>query len=393
MQAGQPNSNAEVSFLNRPIPFVDVQAVMEVHAAALEEALAGVIRSGRFINGPEVVELEQRLADRVGVEHAIACGSGTAAEVLLLLACGVEPGDEVIVPDFTFIATAEAVASIGAHPVCVDVDPRTFTIDPEAVQAAIGPKVKAVVGVSLFGQPADFERLEAICGDNGVACIEDACQSLGSRRDGRASGAFGRASFTSFYPSKPLGGIGDGGMIFTDDGELAEKCRSLREHGQVGRHIHRYVGMNSRLDSLQAAALLVKLRTFDQEVTRRNEAARRYDKALRYVSQTPHVVPGCFSSYAQYTIRVEDRDSRDGLIDYLDAIGIPTALHYPLPIHCQESLRSVLPRVPRTPVTQALCDTVLSLPLSAYIAVEDQEQVISGILAWSELGNAAAAGS
>jgi UDP-2-acetamido-2-deoxy-ribo-hexuluronate aminotransferase len=379
--------------LNRPIPFVDVQATMEVHGAALEEALGKVIRSGQFINGPEVRELEERLARRVHVDHAIACGSGTDAEVILLLACGIKPGDEVIVPNFTFIATAEAVASIGAHPVCVDVDPRTFTMDPSALREALGPRVRAVVAVSLFGQPAAFEEIETLCADADVICLEDACQSLGSRRRGRTSGSFGHASFTSFYPSKPLGGIGDGGMIFTDDPDLAARCRSLREHGQVGRHIHHYIGMNSRLDSLQAAALLVKLRTFDQEVTLRHDAARRYDETLRYVVQTPHVVPGCYSSYAQYTIRLEDRASRDGLLEYLDAIGVPTALHYPLPIHAQESLRPVLERVPETPVARELCDTVVSLPLSAYIAQEDQERVIAGILAWSELGNAAAAGS
>ena len=240
------------------MPFVDVPAMMRVHADKLEAALAEVVRSGMFINGPRVEELEQRMAERIGVRHAIACGSGTAAQQIALMALGIGPGDEVLVPDFTFIATAEAVASVGARPVMVDVDPMTFTMDPAAARAAMSDDVRAIVPVSLFGQPAAMDVFEAMADEFGIHCIEDACQSLGSRLGDRPSGSFGTCGFTSFYPSKPLGGIGDGGMIFTDDPELADRLRLIREHGQVGRHEHSVLGINSRLDALQAAALLVK---------------------------------------------------------------------------------------------------------------------------------------
>jgi UDP-2-acetamido-2-deoxy-ribo-hexuluronate aminotransferase len=207
------------------------------------------------------------------------------------------------------------------------------------------------------------------------------------------SGTFGHASFTSFYPSKPLGGIGDGGMVFTANAEVAAKCRSLREHGQSGRHVHRFLGMNSRLDTLQAAALLVKLRTFEDEVELRCQAARRYDDALADVVQVPLIVDDSRSSYAQYTIRSSDRASRDSLVDHLEALGVPTAVHYPMPVHTQESMQAVLSRRQPTPVTDDLCQTVVSLPLSAYITIEDQNHVIEAVHSWAAMGNAAAAGS
>lgn len=365
---------------------------MEVHGAAMERALLEVLRSGQFINGPWVQTLEERLADRLGAPYAVGCGSGTAAEQLLLMALGIGPGDEVLVPDFTFIATAEAVCSVGASPVPVDVDPVTFTMDPDAVRAALGPKVKAMVPVSIFGHAADFEALEAVAREAGIHCLEDACQSLGARRGGRASGTFGLAAFTSFYPSKPLGGIGDGGMVFTPDRELADRVRSLREHGHVGRHRHTHLGINSRLDSLQAAALLVKLEAFDREIELRQAAAHRYDEALAGAVEIPRVLPDNVSSYAQYTIRVNGPEERERLQDHLQQRGVPTALHYPRPVHTQESMRDWMVRVPPTPVAQELCRTVLSLPLSAYIAREDQDRVIDGVLSWAEGGRAAATG-
>jgi len=378
--------------LDRNVPFVDVPATMEVHGAAMERALVEVLRSGQFINGPWVRELEDRLATRLGVDHAVACGSGTAAEQLVLMALGIGPGDEVLVPDFTFIATAEAVCSVGANPVPVDVDPVTFTMDPDAARAALGPAVKAMVPVSIFGQAADFAALEAVAAEAGIHCLEDACQSLGAQRQGRNSGTFGHASFTSFYPSKPLGGIGDGGMIFTRDAALAERLRSLREHGHVGRHRHTQLGINSRLDSLQAAALLVKVAAFDREVELRQAAARRYDEALAEVVTIPRIQADSTSSYAQYTVRLSGPEAREALQDHLEARGVPTALHYPRPVHTQESMRDWMVRVPPTPVAQELCRTVLSLPLSAYIARDDQDRVIEGVLSWAEGGRAAATG-
>ena len=375
----------------RPVPFVDVPAMMRVHGENVEKAIADVVRSGMFINGPKVSELEERLAEYVGVRHAIACGSGTDAQQLALMALGVGPGDEVLVPDFTFIATAEAVANVGATPVMVDVDPLTFTMDPVAARAAMTPRVKAIVPVSLFGQTAAMDVFEAMAEEFGVHCIEDACQSLGARLGDRRSGSFGTAGFTSFYPSKPLGGIGDGGMVFTDDDDLAERIRLVREHGQVGRHEHAVLGVNSRLDALQAAALLVKLDTFPREVELRRACAERYDTALTDVVRTPFIAPGRFSSYAQYTIRLGDAGSRDVFCEHLSELEVPTALHYPRPVQTQVSLQRVIQRRVPTPVTAELCDTVISLPLSAYMEIDDQERVIEAVHSWAETGDRAAA--
>ncbi|RKZ18099.1 aminotransferase DegT [bacterium] len=376
---------------DRSVPFVDVPAMMRVHGEKLEQALADVVRSGMFINGPRVLELEERMAERTGVAHAVACGSGTAAQQIVLMALGIGPGDEVLVPDFTFIATAEAVAAIGARLVMVDVDPMTFTMDPAAARAAMSDKVKAIVPVSLFGQPAAFDEFEALAEEFGVHCIEDACQSLGARLGERHSGGFGSCGFTSFYPSKPLGGIGDGGMVFTEDGNLADRVRLIREHGQVGRHEHSVLGVNSRLDALQAAALLVKEATFDAEVEMRRAHAHRYDSALSNSVTTPVIAEGRYSSYAQYTICMPDAGSRDHFVEFLSARGVPTALHYPRPIHTQVSLQAYQDRFEPVPVTEQLCDTVISIPLSAYMSEKDQDQVISSILSWSEQRRSAVA--
>lgn len=365
--------------------------MMRVHGESIESALADVVRSGMFINGPKVTELEERLAESVGTEFAVACGSGTDAQQMILMALNIGPGDEVLVPDFTFIATAEAVANVGATPVMVDVDPLTFTMDPDAARAAMTPRVKAIVPVSLFGQPAALDAFEQLADEFGIVCIEDACQSLGARLGDRQSGSFGIAGFTSFYPSKPLGGIGDGGMVFTDDESLAKELRLIREHGQVGRHEHGVLGLNSRLDALQAAALLVKERTFADEVLMRRDRARRYDEALAGVVRVPLLAPGRFSTYAQYTIRLADAATREDFVQVLGERGVPTALHYPRPIHTQVSMQRLITRRPPTPVTQQLCDTVISLPLSAYMEVEDQEYVIDTVQAWAEMGRAAAA--
>lgn len=389
---GAATSPEEGVLIRESVPFVDVQAMMEAHGKALEEALIEVVRSGQFVNGPEVQELEERLARRMGVPHAVACGSGTDAEQLVLMALGIGPGDEVLVPDFTFIATAEAVANVGATPVMVDVDPHTFTMDPEAARAAMTPRVKAIIPVSLFGQTADLERFEALAEEFSVHCIEDACQSLGARTGDRPSGSFGVAAFTSFYPSKPLGGVGDGGMVFTHDAELAARLRLLREHGQVGRHEHAVLGLNSRLDALQAAALLVKERAFDAEIEMRRSRAHRYDEALEGLLRTPLIAPGRYSSYAQYTVRLPDAGSREAFVQHLAAHGVPTALHYPRPIHTQASLQRVIRRRPPTPVTAQLCETVISLPLSAYMKAEDQERVIETIHDWARSSRTVAAG-
>lgn len=375
--------------MDRPIPFVDVEAQMRAHGPALAAAFARVLGSGRFIGGPVVEELESRLAGLLGVPHAVACNSGTDAEHLLLVALGIGPGDEVIVPDFTFMATAEAVAMAGAVPVCVDVDPDTFTLDPAAVRRAMGPRVRAIVPVSLFGHPAALDTLERLADEHQVLLLEDACQSFGARWRGRPSGSFGHASFTSFYPSKPLGGLGDGGMAFTRDADLAARLRLLRDHGAAGPHLHTALGMNSRLDALQAAALLVKLEAFEGELRQRREAAHRYDTALGGAVAVPVCHPEAFAIYAQYTVRMPEPTMRQRLIEHLASDGIPAAVHYPRPLHAQPALSGVLDRRPPTPVAERLAATVLSLPLSAHLAPADQERVIASVLSWAETARSA----
>jgi len=330
-----------------------------------------------------VDELEQALADLVGVPHAVACASGTVAEHLLLMAAGIGPGDEVLVPDFTFAATVEAVLLVGATPVFVDIEAETFSMDLAAAQRAMSDKVKAVVPVSLFGHPAHLAAFEAWCENEGILMLEDACQSMGASEGGRRSGSFGNAAFTSFYPAKPLGGLGDGGMVFTRDGELAERVRRLRHHGETGHHLHGEMGTNARLNALQCAALLVRLRSFPQELQWRQEAAERYEAALGGHFVTPKVREGAASSWAQYTLRLPDAQQRDAFRDSLQQRGVPTVVHYPRPLHTQPGLQGRSYRLTPTPVSERVCGEVVSLPISADIQGSDQRRVIEAALEWA----------
>jgi len=365
------------------LPFLDLQAMLVPQKEELRQALLEVLDSGRFIGGAKVAQLEETLAAFVGVKHAVACTSGTVAEQLLLMALGIGRGDEVLVPDFTFAATAEAVLLAGASPVFVDVEPETFTMDPQAVRAALTDRVKAVVAVSLFGHPARLAELEAVCEERGIALLEDACQSLGARSPTRMSGAFGRAAFTSFYPAKPLGGLGDGGMIFCEDGELADALRRLRQHGEVGHHLHQELGTNARLDALQCAALLVRSRAFPDELQMRQRIAERYCEALDGAVEVPRTREGCRSSWAQFTIQLAGAEQRAGFIQELDAGGIPTVVHYPHPLHIQAAFKDRCPRTLTTPVTESLCQRVVSLPFSARMKSSDQERVIRAVSTWA----------
>ncbi len=369
------------------VPFVDLQSLLRRQKEELRAALEEVLDSGRFIGGPKVEELEESLAALVDVPFAVACSSGTVAEQLLLMALEIGPGDEVLVPDFTFAATVEAVLLVGATPVFVDVDPLTFTMDPDAARRAMGPQVKAVIPVSLFGQPARLGIFERWCAEEGIVMLEDACQSLGAREGERRSGSFGTAAFTSFYPAKPLGGLGDGGMIFTGDGELAERVRRLRHHGEIGHHLHGEMGTNARLDALQCAALLVRLRSFPEEMQWRQRAAERYEDELGDRFQTPGLLEGVVSSWAQYTLRLPDRARRDAFQDFLRRRGIPTVVHYPQPLHTQPGLKRHRVRTEPTPATEQLCAQVVSLPISADIRRGDQDRVIAAALDWFEAEN------
>lgn len=329
--------------------------------------------TSRFILGPKGAELERRLAEFAGVRHAVACSSGTDALLLALMALDVKPGDEVVTTPFTFVATAEAIALLGAKPVFVDIDPATYNIDPDRVEECLTKKTRGIVPVSLFGQCADMEAILEIAGEYGLFVVEDGCQSFGATRKGTPSCGFAQVGTTSFFPSKPLGCYGDGGMAFTSDDALADRVRGLRNHGQWERYRHRTVGLNGRLDELQAAVLLAKLPYFSGEVTVRVEKGACYSERLRDVVTVPAVAPGNTHVYAQYSIRTP---ARDALAAHLQENGIPTAIHYPVPLHRQEAFKGLGYAEGDFPVAAAVSREILSLPMSPFLSREDQDEII-----------------
>ncbi|HYC02700.1 MAG TPA: DegT/DnrJ/EryC1/StrS aminotransferase family protein [Azospirillaceae bacterium] len=367
------------------IPFIDLAAQRRRLGSGLDQAIARVLDHGAFILGPEVQELESRLAAFSGARHAIGCANGTDALVLALMAMGIGPGCAVIVPSFTFAATAEAVALVGAVPLFVDVREDSFNLDAEALPQAIdkakslGLCPAAVIAVDLFGHPADYPAIEAACAASGLQLIADAAQSFGASLHGRRVGTFGRLTTTSFFPAKPLGCYGDGGALFTDDDDLATLLRSLRFHGKgADKYDNVRVGLNSRLDTLQAAILLEKLSIFEDELSRRDAVARRYDHGLEGAVATPRVHPEAASAWAQYTIRVAP-ERRDGLIRQLAAAGVPTALYYPTPLHRQTAYRHHPRARADLPVSDALAASVLSLPMHPYLEPSVQDRIITAI--------------
>ena len=365
--------------------FVDLPRQQAALRPALEAAMEGVLRHGQYILGDEVATLECQLAAYVGAAHCIAVANGTDALQIAMMALGVgaAPGDEVITPGFNFVATAEAAALLGARPVYVDVDPRTYNLDPHWLAAAITPRTKAIVPTSLYGQCADLEAVNAIAARHGIPVIEDAAQSLGATHHGRRSGALSTVACTSFFPSKPLGCYGDGGAIFTNDDGLAKAMRQIARHGQDGRYHHVRVGTNSRLDTLQAALLLPKLAVLDQEIALRQEAAARYERLLRPAGiAAPFVEPHNRSAWAQYTVRVPGRDA---VRARLAAAGIPTVVHYPTPLNRQPALPDPSAHLP---ASDAAAAEVLSLPFGPYILEAEQARVAAALLA----GNALTAG-
>ena len=368
------------------IQFIDLQAQRKRLGEPLNEAILAAVASGAWVMGPQVAELEQKLAAFAGVKHCIACANGTDALLIVLRAWNVGPGDAVFVPAFTFAATAEVVALVGASPVFVDVLPDTYNMNPASLEAAIAmvkldgkltPRV--VIPVDLFGQPADYAALEPIVRRAGLKLLADTAQGFGATLKGLRTGAIGDAATTSFFPAKPLGCYGDGGATFTNDDELAELLRSIRIHGQGS---HRYenvrIGVNSRLDTIQAAILLKKLEIFDDEIEARNRIARRYNEALGKSNRirVPHVIEGANSTWAQYTIQVPDRDK---LQADLKAKGVPTAVYYPIPLSHQKGY-SHFPSAP-IPTTEDISNTVVSLPMHPYMDAETQDRVIAAVLA------------
>jgi len=355
--------------------FIDLAAQQARLKADIDAGIARVLAHGQYILGPEVGELEERLAAFTGAEYCITCANGTDALQIALMALGVGPGDEVITPAFSYISSAEATALLGARPVYVDVDPATFNLDPALIEAAITPRTKAILPVSLYGQPAEFDAINAIADRHGLPVIEDAAQSFGATYKGRRSCNLSTIACTSFFPSKPLGCYGDGGAIFTSDAELADVIRQIARHGQTARYHHVRVGINSRLDTLQAAILMPKLAILDDEIASRQLVADRYNSALggSNVIAVPHVAPDRSSAWAQYTIRVADRDAAR---EALQATGVPTAVHYPLPLNRQPAVADPEAELPHGDRVAA---EVLSLPIHPYISEADIDCVIETV--------------
>jgi len=359
------------------IEFIDLKTQQARIKDKIDAGIQRVLDHGQYILGPEVAELEARLAEFVGAKYCITCANGTDALQIAQMALDIGPGDEVITPGFTYIATAETVALLGAKPVYVDVDLRTYNLDPALLEAAITPRTKAIIPVSLYGQCADFDAINAIAAKHGIPVIEDAAQSFGASYKGKRSCNLSTISCTSFFPSKPLGCYGDGGAIFTNDDQLAIVIRQIARHGQDRRYHHIRVGVNSRLDTLQAAILLPKLEIFEEEIALRQQVADNYDRLLAEagIETTPYIEPHNVCAYAQYTVRVQNRDAVQAR---LKEAGVPTAVHYPIPLNKQPAVADAAARLP---VGDEIADQVMSLPMHPYLTVADQEAIVAALKA------------
>lgn len=368
-----------------PIPFIDLAAQRRRLGTSVDEAVARVLAHCQFIMGPEVRELEERLAEFCGAKHAISCSSGTDALLLVLMAKKIGPGDAVICPSFTFCATAEVVALLGATPVFAEIDEATFNLNAASVARAVttarkqGLKPRAIIAVDLFGLPADYDAILKVAAAENLFVLDDAAQAFGATYKGKPLGTFGLATATSFFPAKPLGCYGDGGAVFTDDDELAAVIKSIRIHGHGGdKYDNVRIGMTGRLDSIQAAVLIEKLKIFSEEIEARSRIARRYNEALGDVAAVPRLPNGSTSVWAQYTIRVAP-ERRDGLGAALKAEGIPTAIYYPKPLHRQTAYRQFPAVEGGLAVSERLAGEVISLPMHAYLDEPVQDRIISAL--------------
>ena len=372
-----------------PVPMLDVSRENGRLRRQIDAALAEVCDSGAFVHGPACGRFEAAMAEYCGTEHAVGCASGSDALLLALVALGVGPGDEVIVPSFTFFATASAVWRLGARPVFADIRPDSFNLDPADVMAKISTSTKAIIPVHLFGQCAEMDELRQIAtAARGIPIIEDACQAIGAEYKGQQAGSMGTMGAFSFYPTKNLGGFGDGGLITTNDAELAAKLRVLRDHGQQPRYYHNFVGLNSRLDALQAAVLSVKLPHLDAWSAARGRHANRYAKefATRRLSDeiaVPTVTDGCEHVWNQYTIRVVG-GRRDALQKYLAERKIGAAIYYPVPLHLQKCFASLGYEEGALPMTEKACREVLSLPVYPELTAAEQGMVIDAVAAFCQ---------
>ncbi|NBX84132.1 MAG: DegT/DnrJ/EryC1/StrS family aminotransferase [Gammaproteobacteria bacterium] len=354
--------------------FIDLKTQGQRIKDKVMARIKAILEHGAYIMGPEVTELEAMLAKFVGVEHALAVASGTDALLIALMALGVGQGDEVITTPFSFFATAEVIALLGAKPVFVDIDPITYNIDPRLIEAAITTKTKAIMPVSLYGQCADFDEINAIAAKYNLPVIEDAAQSFGAVYKGRRSCGVSTIGCTSFFPSKPLGCYGDGGACLTNDPELARRMAEIRLHGQSKRYYHTSLGINGRCDSIQAAILIEKMGVFEEEINARQEVAARYEKLLPKNIRKPFVKSDNLSVFAQYTIEVENREA---LQDALQKRGIPTAVHYPFGLHEQPIFKELYPEDKSYPNTEFAALRVMSLPMHPYLSAVDQEKICS----------------
>ncbi len=353
--------------------FIDLGAQQARIKDKIDTNIAKVLAHGRYILGPEVTELEERLVDYSGAKYCISCANGTDALQIALMALGVGVGDEVITPGFTYIATAETVALLGATPVFVDIDEKTYNLNPQLLEKAITDKTKAIIPVSLYGQCADYDTINTIAAKHKLPVIEDGAQSFGASYKGKKSCNLTTIGTTSFFPSKPLGCYGDGGAIFTNDEELAKVMRQIARHGQDKRYHHIRIGINSRLDTLQAAILLPKLAILDEEMQLRQKVAEQYHTQLKKIGiHTPFIEQHNQSAWAQYSIRVKNRNS---VQEKLKAAGIPTAVHYPIPLNKQPALKADA----TLPIGDKVAEEIMSLPMSAYLT-EDEIKRIAGNL-------------
>jgi dTDP-4-amino-4,6-dideoxygalactose transaminase len=380
----QGSMNQHLRF--EPIPFIDLAAQRRRLGKSIDEAVSRVLAHCQFINGPEVARLEAELASFSGARHVVSCASGTDALLMVLMAKGVGRGDAVLCPSFTFCATGEAVALIGATPVFVDVDEVTFNMEPASLERGIatarrlGLKPKAVIPVDLFGQSADHDAIGAVAEAEGLFVLDDAAQAFGASYKGRRLGTSGLATATSFFPAKPLGCFGDGGAIFTDDAELAETLRSIRVHGQGSdKYDNVRLGLTGRLDTMQAAILIEKLKIFEDEITARNKVAERYAQGLGNVVSIPRLAAGCTSVWAQYTIRLPKGCDRDTFGARLKAQGIPTSIYYSKSMHQQTAYREFPVVDGGLPVSEKLSEDVISLPMHAYLDEPTQERIIKAV--------------
>lgn len=356
--------------------FIDLKKQYKLIESNILQSIQAVLNHGQYIMGPEIDKLEKQLAEFIGVKHALVNSSGTDALLMSLLALDIQPEDEIITSPFSFFATAEVIALCKAKPVFVDIDPLTYNIDVSKIAPVITKKTKAIITVSLYGQCADMEAINQLAVKHGLPVIEDAAQSFGATYNGSYSGALSTIGCTSFFPSKPLGGYGDSGACFTDDDSLAEKLLEIRVHGQKTRYAHCRIGINGRMDTIQAAILLEKMKLFPEEIARRQRIAQRYEQLLAGVVKTPTIMPNCTSIYAQYTIEVMNRD---GFQKQMQALGIPTAVHYPIALHQQPALAYLGYKLGDFPHAERASLRVVSLPMHPYMDWKEQQQITQAV--------------